>query len=252
MGKTVFMIHGMWGGEHLWADYRAFFEARGHACVTPTLRHHGVPPEGPAPEGLGTTSLLDYAADLEAEIRALPERPVIVGHSMGGILAQILAARGLCEKAVLLTPAAPRGVLALRVSVIRSFWSAMTTWGFWRKPFKPTYEEAVYAMMGLLPEEERRRAYAQFVHESGRAAFEIGFWLLDGRRAAAVDERKVTCPVLVVAGGLDRITPAAVVKNVAQKYGVPCKVFPEHAHWVLQEKGWEDVARFVAEWIEAP
>ncbi len=251
MGKTLFLIHGMWGGAHLWANYRSFFEKRGHTCVASTLRHHGVPPEAAPPDGLGTTSLLDYAQDLEGEIRALPERPVVVGHSMGGILAQILASRGLCEKAVLLTPAAPRGVLALRLSVIRSFWSAMTTWGFWRKPFKITYGEAVYSMMELLPEDERRRAYAQFVHESGRAAFEIGFWPLDGRRAAEVDEKRVTCPVLVVAGERDRITPAAVVKKVAKKYGVPCKVFPDHAHWVLQEKGWEDVARFVAEWIEA-
>ena len=59
---------------------------------------------------MGTTSLLDYAADLEREILALPERPVIIGHSMGGLLAQILAARGLCSRLVCLTPAAPRGI----------------------------------------------------------------------------------------------------------------------------------------------
>ena len=250
MPGTLFMIHGMWGGPALWADYRRFFEARGYACVTPTLRHHDVDPGAPPPEALGTTSLLDYAADLEREILALPERPVIIGHSMGGLLAQILAARGLCSRLVCLTPAAPRGILALRPSVIRSFRGALLRWGFWRKPHRPSYDEAVYAMMHLLSAEERRKAYADYVHESGRAAFEIGFWLFDRRRAAEVDEGKVTCPVLVVAGGQDRITPEPVVRKVAAKYGAHYKAFPEHAHWVLREKGWEDVAGYVLRWME--
>ena len=249
MADTLFMIHGMWGGSHLWDRYREFFEARGYRCVTPTLRHHDVAPQSPPPAGLATTSLLDYAEDLERQILSLGALPILMGHSMGGILAQILAARGLCEKAVLLTPAAPRGILALRPSVIRSFWSGITTWAFWRKPYKPRFSEAVYAMMHLLPRGEQKEAYDRYVFESGRAAFEIGFWLFDGRRAAAVDEAKVTCPVLVVAGSLDRITPAAVVRNVARKYRADYREFPNHAHWVLGEPGWEEVAEHAAQWL---
>ncbi|MGC8763604.1 MAG: alpha/beta hydrolase [Acidobacteriota bacterium] len=252
MGKTILLIHGMWGGPHLWDNYRPFFEGRGHRCLTPALRYHGGPPSAPPPPGLGTTSLLDYAADLEGQIRALPERPWIVGHSMGGLLAQILAARGLCEKAVLLCPAAPRGVLALRPSVVRSFLSAMSRWGFWRRPFLPTYGEACYALWENLPEEERRAHFARFIPESGRAAFEIGLWPLDRRRASAVDEKRVTCPLLVVAGGRDRITPEAVVRKVAAKYGAAYRVFPGMAHWVIGEPGWEEVAAFALSWLEGP
>ncbi len=71
-------------------------------------------------------------------------------------------------------------------------------WGFWRKPAQQRFEEAVYSVLHLLPKEEQKETFGRFVYESGRAASEIGFWLFDRRKAAAVDEAKVTCPVLVV------------------------------------------------------
>ena len=65
---------------------------------------------------------------------------------------------------------------------------------------RQTFEEAVYAMLHLLPPEQQKQTYERFVYESGRAAFEIGFWLLDSKKATQVNEKKVTCPVLVIAG----------------------------------------------------
>lgn len=251
MSETLFMIHGMWGGGYHWDLYRSVFEGRGYRCLAPTLRYHDADPKAPPDPRVGLTSLLDYAEDLEREIRQLGEPPVILGHSMGGLLALMLGSRGLASRLVLLTPASPRGIVALRPSVIRSFWSGMTTWAFWRKPYRQTYGEAVYSMMHLLSEEERRKAYERFVFESGRAAFEIGFWPLDRRRASAVDFSAVTCPVLLVAGGQDRITPAPVQRKTARRLGkvVTYRELPDHAHWVLGEPGWEDVARIVADWL---
>ena len=72
-------------------------------------------------------------------------------------------------------------------------------------------------VMHLLSETEQKNSYDKFVYESGRAAFEIGFWLFDGKGAAKVDGSKISCPVLVVAGSEDRITPAKVSQKVAKK-----------------------------------
>lgn len=253
MSDTIVMIHGMWGNSWYWEPYKKFFESKGYTCMTPVLRYHDGDPHAQPPAQLGTTSLLDYAEDLEKEIKKLPSKPILMGHSMGGLLAQMLAQRGLAKAIVLLTPASPAGILALRVSVIRSFWSGMIRWGFWKKPMKQTFEEAVYSMMHLLPPEEQKSSFDKFMYESGHAAFEIGFWLLDGRHAARVDETKVTCPVLVIAGSEDRITPAVVVQQVAKKYGSVStyKQFDHHAHWVVGEPGWQDVAGFVEQWLKA-
>ena len=136
-------------------------------------------------------------------------------------------------------------------SVIKSFWSVLTKWGFWRKPHRIPFEASVYAMLHLLPAEEQKAVYDRSVYESGRAAAEIGFWLFDFKGASKVDNSKVSCPILVVAGAEDRITPASVVRKVANKYKTVStyKEFDNHAHWVIGEPGWEEIAAFASNWI---
>lgn len=252
MSKTIVMIHGMWGGGWYWENFKNFFQEKGYRCHAPTLRHHDIEPNAaPPPSELGNTSLLDYAEDLEKYILTLDEKPILMGHSMGGLLAQILGSRGLANSLVLLTSAPPSGIFALKFSVLKSFWSVMTTWGFWKNPSLIPFEAAVYATMHMLPENERKPLYDKFVYESGRAAAEIGLWLLDPQKAARVDAKMVDCPVLVIAGSEDRITPASVVKKIAEKYKTTStyKEFKNHAHWILLEPGWEEVATFVLNWI---
>ena len=252
MTRTIVMIHGMWGGAWCWENYKRFFENRGYQCLTPTLRFHDANPAKPPHPQLEATSLLDYLADLEKEIRQLDAPPIIMGHSMGGLLAQMLGSRGLARALVLLTPASPAGINALTLSVIRSFWSGLTKWGFWRKPMRQTFNEAVYSMLHMLPVEEQDKIYKRFVYESGRAACEIGFWFLDRKGAARVDEARITCPVLVIAGSQDRITPASVVRRVSAKYIAVStyKEFKNHSHWVTGEPRWEEVAEFVSDWLD--
>jgi non-heme chloroperoxidase len=251
MSETIVMIHGMWGSGWYWENFKGFFETKGYRCVIPTLRFHDMDPKGIPDPRLGATSLLDYAEDLEKLIRELQVRPILMGHSMGGLLAQILGSRGLAKALVLLTPASPRGIIALKASVIKSFWSGLTTWGFWRKPFRQTFDEAAYSMLNLMPFESQKSIYDQFVYESGRAAFEIGFWLFDSKGAARVDESKVTCPVLIIAGEKDRIVPASVTRKIAEKYKrvSTYKEFPDHSHWVVGEPGWQEIAEYIKEWL---
>ncbi len=250
MSKTIVMIHGMFSASWVWEKYVPFFEDVGWRCITPTLRHHDIAPGDPPPSELGTTSVLDYAEDLEGLIRGLDEKPILMGHSMGGLLAQMLAARGLASAAVFLTPAAPSGVLALSPSVLRSFLGPLTTWGFWKKSFRPTFKSALYAFLEGFPEEERRGVWERMVYESGRAIFEIGLWPVDGRHATRVDAEAVTCPVLVVAGGRDRATPPFAVRKVAKRYATAAyHELPDQAHWVLAQTGWQDVAALCARWL---
>ncbi len=251
MTDAIFMIHGMWGGAWLWDNYRHVFEADGYRCVATTLPFHDMDPRGVPDPRLGKTSLLDYADVLEREVRQLGPKPILMGHSMGGLLAQILGARGIAQALVLLTPASPSGIMAITPSVIKAFWSIQTKWGFWEKPMRQTFSEAAYSILHQLPAQEQKETYDKFVYESGRAAFEIGYWLLDPKRASKVDETKVTCPVLVVAGGQDRIVPASVVRQVANKYQAVStyKEFENQAHMVVTQPGWQEVAEHVASWL---
>ncbi|MDH3672374.1 MAG: alpha/beta hydrolase [Gammaproteobacteria bacterium] len=251
MAETLVMIHGMAVGAWYWENFKEFFEKKGYDCITPTLRFHDVDPSAAPHPQLGTTSLLDYAQDLEKQISKLGAMPILMGHSMGGLLAQILGSRGLAKALVLLAPAPPYGISALKPSVIKSFRSALTSWGFWRKPFRQTFNEAVYSTLNVMPAESQKEVFNRFVYESGRAASEIGFWLMDYKQAAKVDASKVSCPVLVVGGAQDRMTPVSVSRKIAEKYGIfaTYEEFTGHSHWLIGEPGWQDVAQYVADWL---
>ena len=255
MAKVAVFIHGMWGTPDVWRNWRPAFEARGWQTVAPALRHHDASADAP-PKGLGTTSLLDYAADLEANIAALPlvapDKPVLIGHSMGGLLALMLAARGAARAAVLLTPAPPAGVLALRASNLLAFARIEMRWGWWRKPHRATLGEALSHTFNTTDPAEGTAEHARFVHDSGRALLEIGLPWLDGRRAADVDPRRVTVPLLFVAAEKDRLTPPGVVRRAARRYGHVSDYleYPGQGHWVPGQPGWRQVADDALSWLD--
>jgi len=248
MEETLFMIHSMFGRPTLWDEYVDFFENKGYRCVTPVLRYHDAEPDEPCDPRLGTTSLLDYAEDLGQD----EERPIVMGHSMGGLLAQMVASRGLARALVLLTPAPPAGnAMILQPSVLRTFLRLHARWGFWRKPTRLRYNEAVFALLHRLPPDQQRARFSDLVCDSGRAMFEIGCWFLDPKGASRVAPSSVTCPVLVIGGGQDRMVPPSLVRPIAERYGdaATYREFASHSHWILEEEGWEYVAAYVHQWL---
>ena len=173
-----------------------------------------------------------------------------MGHSMGGLLAQILGSRGLAKAVVLLAPAPPHGAMSvnplLTARNVRVFWSALRQPGFWNKPFRFSYGEIAYGGAQLYGDEERKQEYSQLVYESGRALREIMLG-----RASAVDESRLTVPVLVIGGRLDKMVPVQTTRKIAKKYGDRCtyKEFPDHSHMVIGEPKWQEVAIYVNEWL---
>ncbi len=100
---------------------RVFFEQNNYCCYTPTLRSHHFLFNSTPPSHLGTISVLDYVNDLENKIQQLDSLPILIGHSMGRLIAQILGSRGLAK--ALITPAAPHGIMNMRLSVIKNIGS---------------------------------------------------------------------------------------------------------------------------------
>jgi len=246
----VVMIHGMWSQGRIWDTFRVPFEAAGHAVHAPTLRHHA--PGAPHPD-LGTTSLRDYVNDLADFIATLPELPILVGHSMGGLLAQLLTARGLSRATVMLASAPARGVFPIRPVMLPGTARIFSTPGFWRKPHRLTAWEAHYAVFNVLDRQASDLEHARLVHESGKAAAEIVFAAFQPHGAASVDFQANRVPLLSLAGGRDRIVPASVCRRNAALYGERCHfhVYPEQAHFLIGEPGWDRVAADTLAWIRA-
>jgi pimeloyl-ACP methyl ester carboxylesterase len=244
----VVMIHGAFCGGGVFADWRKPFEAEGYRVYTPTLRYHDCG-ENP-PRELGTTSLLDYADDLEALIDDLESPPILVGHSMGGLLAQMLAARRPVRALVLLAPSAPWGVMPSTPFEIVSAQALYMAGDFWSKRLRPERWIAAANALDMMPNHEE--VFAHFVPESGQATFEIMHWALDLKRASQVDPRKVTCPILCLSGSRDRVNPPGTVRRIARRYEgrVINEEIKGHSHWLIGEPGWEKIMTRALEWLE--
>ncbi len=252
MAKLAVLIHGMWGTPQVWRNWRAVLEEHGWQTTCPALRFHDVPSASAPDPALGSTSLLDYAHDLQSTIERLPEKPVLIGHSMGGLLALMLCARGLARAGVVLTPAPPAGVLALRPSNLRAFARIQMTWAWWRRPHRATLGEALSHTFNTTDPREGAEQHAGFVHDSGRALFEIGLPWLDSAHATTIDPRLMTVPLLFVAAEKDKLTPPDVVRRSARRFRHTADYveYPDQGHWVLGQPGWQRVAEDTIAWLD--
>jgi len=244
------MIPGAFCGPWAFEKFRKPFEAAGYRVHTPALRHHEH--GAPVHRTLGTTSLTDYAQDLAKLIQEMDAPPILLGHSLGGLLAQMLAAKGLARALVLLAPCPPWGMLPSTFFEIASAQTMLFAGDFWNAPLKPDYGIAAANSLDRLPPAERHKVFAHFVPESGLATFEIMHWAFDAKRAALVHPESVTCPILAFAGAHDRINPPSTVRRIVERYKGRA-IFEElagHSHWLVGEPGWEKIAARAVDWLD--
>jgi pimeloyl-ACP methyl ester carboxylesterase len=162
---------------------------------------------------------------------------------MGGLLTQKVAEMGLAKAVVLIASAPPWSILTIHYLpwLLRHLKQLPDL--ILKRPLLPSYGLAERMILNCLTEEDRRRIYTQMIPESGRVGLEI----LLGR--VAVDERRVTCAVLVIAGGKDKIISVREAKKVSQRYNADFKEYPNRGHWMMEE-GWEGIAHDISEWLE--
>jgi pimeloyl-ACP methyl ester carboxylesterase len=236
MKPTIVLIHGMWSTGSTLAPIRAALEGAGYTCHSPTLPHHE---NGGNAASVATMSHLDYLAFLETFVRGLnlPEPPIFVGHSMGGLLAQLLAVRIAPKALVLFAPAAPAGINAINLNSLRATSHAVLTWKFWQKSQKhPTLESAQFALFNGLPLERQKALYNLLVPESGKVMFEAGFAMLDKQKATFVDFSRIQAPVLVLHGTDDRIVIVEGSRQLLPKYkNIELKEYVGSGHWLFEE-----------------
>lgn len=247
----VVLIHGMWGQPSVWANWQAMLESAGYRCHALRLPGHRADADRSTLETLGRTGLRDYVAAARAVVESLPTPPIVIGHSLGGLITQILAAEVPLSAAVLLCPAAPAAVFPLRPISLPGLIRSFSRPGLWHKPFRLAPAEAAYLIFNAIPQAQRGPLIDELVHESGRVAYEVAFGRLNLRRTNTVCKDAITCPMLAIAGQLDHIVPVGVSRNIAKWYGAKLTYweYPDHAHWPLGEHGWEHIVGRLLKWL---
>lgn len=244
MTAPVIMVHGTFCGGWAFDALRGAFERAGHIVLTPDLRGHG-----PGGGSLMGVSMSDYARDIAALISAQPAPPVVIGHSMGGLVAAIAATRSRTAALVQLAPSPPWGVSGSSMEEAVTAFGLLALGPFWMQSVPPDRGLMRRFSLDRLPAAERDAAAERLTSESGRALWETLNWWLDPMMTTAVDAQRIGAPILTIAGGRDVVHPAATVALAATKLGATYRVMPKMSHWLLGEPGYEDVAALALDWL---
>jgi non-heme chloroperoxidase len=257
-GHVVF-VHGLWLHATSWDPWVALFREAGYEALAPgwpgdsdTVEETRRQPDRVA--GKGIDEVVEHYAQV---IRGLDSRPVVIGHSFGGLIVQRLLGQDLASAAVAIDPAPIKGVLVLPVSALRVASVAL------RKPANRnlavslTREEFRYGFGNALPAQESDELYERCAIPSpGKPLFEAAFANFTPHSPATVDTRnKTRGPLLITAGGKDHTVPPIISTSTRRLYHKsPCvtdfREFPDRGHSLTIDHGWNGVAQEVLDWLK--
>lgn len=236
--QTIVAVHGIWVGAHVWRQLGPYLAENGYATYAIWLRQHQPGADHRRLEGAG---LRDYAEDVAEVVREL-DGPVLLGHSMGGLLAQIAATLSDPAGLVLLSSAPPFGIpviprLSLLLTGIRNSFGRP----FDSAPMQPFADEA---FLERLRPGQRAELTARRVPEPRRLARQLAFW------PPIVRASRIRCPVFVGAGDEDPVITPWVTRRLAARYRVIPTFYHGRGHMLNLEAGWQTVADDLIRWVE--
>jgi non-heme chloroperoxidase len=259
MPDTIVFIHGAWLAANSWDRFAGFFAERGYVTLTPEWPRKAADVAQQRESsgelaGLGIQEVVDHHAEI---IEALDVPPILIGHSFGGLIAQILLGNGFGRAAVALDPAAPKGVKRVPLSSLRAAAPAIAHPSKRHGVVDLDAEQFNYAFTNTWAPEDARSAFERYaVPETGRIFFQDGLANFTLHGPTEIDfDRAERGPLLITAGEHDHTVPPAVAKSNFHHYRHSPAVtefveFPGRSHLLMAGEGWQEVAEYIAGWLD--
>jgi non-heme chloroperoxidase len=249
--QPVVFVHGLWLLPSSWDRWAAMFEEAGYTALTPgwpddpeTVEEANAHPEVMAHKTVG-----QVADHFDKVIRGLKRKPAVIGHSFGGLLAQILAGRGLSSATVAIDPAPFRGVLPLPLSALKSAWPVLGNPANRNRAIPLTFDQFRFGFANAVSEAEAKELYETFaVPAPGAPLFQSAAANLNPWTEAKVDtDNPERGPLLIISGEKDNTVPWAIAnasfKQQQDNPGVTEIVeIPNRGHALTIDSGWREVA----------
>jgi pimeloyl-ACP methyl ester carboxylesterase len=253
MKKTIVFIHGMFQNPVSWEKWISYFKEKGYDCIAPAWpMHEGLPAKlrDNPPMGLGDLELQTIVDEMERIITALPEKPIVIGHSVGGLVTQLLTQKGLVEMGVPISSVAPNAMLAFDWGFMKN--SALIANPFkGNEPFYTDLESFHESFCNTMTMEETEKAFNETATHDSRNVLRDCMG-----EAGQIDTEMPHAPLLFISGEEDQIIPYELDRRNAEAYSdevsiVDFKAFAGRGHWICGQQGWQEVADYISEWLTA-
>jgi pimeloyl-ACP methyl ester carboxylesterase len=252
--KHIVFITGAFVSHYGWSEWQKFFEQQGYTTVAPAWPHkdgtpqqlRGLHPNNTALADLTLSELIDSYAKV---ITSLPEKPILIGHSLGGLVTQILVNRGLAAAAIVVHSVPPLGVIPYEFSFLKAGWKSLGLFTSMKTTYLMSFKDWQYAFVNGMSLEDQKAAYeANTIPESKRVA-RGGLSL-----AAKIDFSKPHAPLLMIAGSSDNIIPASINRRNFKRYSDKNSITEyqefDNNHFVVGLPNWRVTAGTILEWIQ--
>ena len=256
---TIVLIHGLWMTARCWEHWVERYKAQGYTVIARSWpgMDGDIEKLRRDPSAIATLGIDQIVEHYESIIRGLDRAPFIIGHSFGGLIAQILLDRGLGAGCVAIAPAPVKGILLLPFSTLKVSFPALSNPANNHRAVPLTPEQFHYAFTNNMSEEESLGIYNRYaVPGPDHVLFQAAFANFNPHAATAVNFGNPNrAPLLLISGGLDHVSPRSVVEANYKLYGqsrliTDYKDFPDRTHYTLGQEGWEEVADYSLGWLE--
>jgi pimeloyl-ACP methyl ester carboxylesterase len=251
--KTVLFITGAYVSNSCWDQWKAYFESKGYTCIAPAWPYKDAPPmllRSRQPNAdiasIRLTQLVDYYADI---INTLPEKPIVIGHSIGGLVTQLLMQRNLVAYGAVIHSVPTKGVNTFKWSALKAGWRGLGYFTSTRKAYLMSFKTWQYAFTNGMPLNDQQAAYDQYVIPESKLVCRD--WMT---KLAKVDYKKPHAPLLFISGSTDNIVPASFNYDNYRKYQdsnsvTDYKEFEGRNHYVLGQPTWKEDADYILDWV---
>jgi len=252
--KTIVFITGAFVSNSCWDEWRKYFENNGYNTVAAPWPNKDASAEelrnrhpDAAIASNRLAELTDYYSNL---VEQLPEKPVLIGHSIGGLLVQLLLQRELAKAGVAIHSVPPQGIMTFKWSFLKAGWAALGFFTSTKKSYLMSFKQWQYAFTNGMSCEEQKQAYY------GLAIPESKLIVRDTiTKAARIDFRKPHAPLLLTSGSTDHTIPASLNYSNYKRYRkdgsvTDYKEFEGRNHFVLGQSTWKEDAGFILNWIQ--
>jgi Lysophospholipase len=257
VAPDVVLIHGLWVTALSWEHWIERYTERGYNVIARGWPGMDVDVEQlrKDPESVANLGITDIVDHFDRIVRDLERPPILIGHSFGGLIVEVLLDRGLGAAGVAIDPAPVKGILKLPLSTLRVSFPVLRNPANLHRSTSLTPEQFHYAFTNTLSDTEAAAVYERYeVPGPDRILFQAGLANFNPNAPTRVNFHNDTrAPLLLIAGGKDHISPASLTKAnfdlfKDSKAITDFKEFPERSHFTIGEKGWEAVADYAIDW----